>query len=245
MGKIVAIGGGELRKGETLPIDRMIVRLAEKPEPRLLFLPTASYDAQGYIDLVKSVYEGLGCRVEALCLTQNASSREEICQTLLASDIIYVGGGDTETMMRLWRERGVDKALRKAYRQGVVLSGLSAGSICWFLAGHSDSEFLSGAESPRCKWVQGLGLLPFLHCPHYNESPRREFDAFFAGQAVDAIALDNNAALVEIDGRYSIVRAEKDSGAYRLHWNGAAVEKTGLTVSEANTFSAAEAVLYP
>lgn len=225
MGKIVAIGGGEIYWGETRAIDEYIVRLSGKPSPRLLFIPTASGDTESYIDVVKRVYGELGCTVDALCLIRESYTDAEIRGKIFSADIIYVGGGDTETMMKKWAEFSVDTYLREAYQRGIILSGLSAGSDCWFIAGYSDSEFFTGITDPAYKWVRGLGLLPFLHTPHYNEPERKGFDAYFAGQITDAIALDNSTAFVEIDGQYSVVHANDTGKAYYLTWNGKSVEK--------------------
>ena len=235
MGRIVAIGGGELRAGETLPIDRYIVSLARSESPRLLFIPTASHDSAGYIELVQDVYGSLGCTVEALCL-YGEESDDEIRRKVLTADIIYVGGGNTEAMMELWRSRSVDRYLRQAYRAGTVLAGLSAGSICWFIAGHSDSEFIAGTDQPVYKWVRGLGLLPFLHCPHYNEPERQGFDGFVDGQVADAIALENNTAFVELDGEYFVIRSNESARAFLLSWDGAAVHKRALSGEKDDCF---------
>ena len=97
-------------------------------------------------------------------------------------------------IMEVSEEYAVDKALTKAYKSGKVLSGLSAGSICWFIAGHCDSEFIEGKENPKHKWVKGLGIIPYLHCPHYDEPEREGFDEFYFGQIADAI--ENQVDLV-------------------------------------------------
>lgn len=228
MGRIVAIGGGDLSAGETLPIDRYIVSLARSESPRLLFIPTASHDSAGYIERFRAAYTPLGCVVDTLCL-YGEESDDGIRRKVLTADIIYVGGGNTEAMMELWRSRSVDRYLRQAYRAGTVLSGLSAGSICWFIAGHSDSEFIAGADKPAYKWVRGLGFLPFLHCPHYNEPERQDFDAFFAGQAADAVALENNTAFVELDGEYFVIRSDPSARAVLLSWDGHAVQRRELS----------------
>lgn len=225
MGKIVAIGGGELYWGETRAIDEYIVRLAGKDSPKLLFIPTASGDTESYIDLVKKVYGELGCIVDTLCLFKEPYADKEIQDKIFSTDIIYVGGGDTETMMQKWAEHSVDTYLRAAYQRGIILSGLSAGSDCWFIAGYSDSEFFTDTPNPAYKWVRGLGLLPFLHTPHYNEPERKGFDDYFAGQVTDAVALDNGTAFVEIDGEYSVVHANDTGKAYLLSWNGRSIEK--------------------
>lgn len=82
-------------------------------------------------------------------------------------------------MMQVWRKYSVDKSLIKAYKSGKILSGLSVGSICWFIAGHSDSEFIEGIENPIPICVKGLGIIPYLRCPHYDEPKREGFDEFY------------------------------------------------------------------
>jgi dipeptidase E len=137
---IVAIGGGNIRTRATLPIDREIIRLAGKRNPKLLFIPTASSDSEEYWKHVQEYFGGfLKCRTDVLFLIKEHPSREEIRKKILSADIIYVGGGNTLLMMRVWRRLGVDRLLRSAYENGTVLSGISAGSICWFDSGHSDS----------------------------------------------------------------------------------------------------------
>jgi peptidase E len=96
------------------------------------------------------------------------ASKERVREKIFSTDVIYVGGGNTPHMMRIWRRRGVDRLLLSAYKRGTVLSGISAGAICWFESGHSDSMSF---YNPR-KWeyinVKGLGLIKGIHCPHYN-----------------------------------------------------------------------------
>ena len=79
-------------------------------------------------------------------------------------------------MMKIWEKYSVDKYLKEAYKKNIVLSGLSAGAVCWFKAGFSDSEFIEGIDRPRYKWVKGLGILPYLNNVHYEEEERKEFD---------------------------------------------------------------------
>ena len=129
---IIAIGGGELSTGQTLKIDKFIVSAAQKSNPKLLFIPTASLDSLGYIESVKKTYEGLGCRVEALCLVTSEYRKNEIRNLIFDSDIIYVGGGNTLFMMETWKKYQVDRYLTEAYRKCLVLSGLSAGAIVGF-----------------------------------------------------------------------------------------------------------------
>ncbi|WP_128100894.1 Type 1 glutamine amidotransferase-like domain-containing protein [Paenibacillus sp. DCT19] len=230
MGKIVAIGGGEMRFHETLPIDRYIVEFSNIENPKLLFIPTASNDAQGYIDTVTAIYgEQLGCTVDTLCLVDQDISDETIKNKILSSNIIYVGGGDTVRMMEIWRTKKVDQYLKEAFAHNIVLSGLSAGSICWFLEGHSNSSI----ETNRDGWwdreqVIGLGLIPANHCPHYNEVGHETFDDNMLDKEVPGIALQNNVAIV-IDGdMYKIVKSDIESKAYVLKKCNGTMNKTEL-----------------
>ena len=133
--KIVAIGGGEIgrpgTKIETLEIDEEILRLSGKKNPKLLFIPTASGDSAGYIDVVETYFGiKLGCTVDTLLLWGTDLSEREIEKKIESADIIYVGGGNTLSMIRLWKKLGVDTLLQNAAERGVVLSGVSAGAVC-------------------------------------------------------------------------------------------------------------------
>lgn len=216
MGKIVAIGGGELSKGETYVLDQYIVELSGKNNPKLLFIPTASDDASGYITRIKDYFERFGCSVEALCLISHKYTDEVIKSMILNADIIYVGGGDTVRMIEKWKEFNVHSYLKEAYEQGVVLSGISAGSICWFEFGHSDSDSFINEKQWNYIKAQGLGIIPAAHCPHYNEDGRESFDNMILNESIVGIALENKTAFVEKDGQYSLLKADKNSKAYVL-----------------------------
>ncbi len=140
MGKIVAIGGGDMRALETLAIDKEIIALSGKSRPKALFIPTASSDSQEYWQAFQNAYgTELGCETNVLYLLNVNPTKDELEEKILSSDLIYVGGGNTLMMMRRWRRLGVDKILETAYNRDIVLTGLSAGCICWFSWGHSDS----------------------------------------------------------------------------------------------------------
>jgi dipeptidase E len=223
-GTIVAIGGGEIRTRGTAPIDREIIRLSNKKNPKLLFIPTASSDSEKYWRHVQEYFgKFLECKTDVLFLIKEQPSNEQIRRKILGADIIYVGGGNTLLMMRLWRRLGVDKLLISAYENGTVLSGISAGSICWFDSGHSDSMSF---YNPR-KWkyinVKGLGLIQGIHCPHYNSMtrgiPRRKhFRAMIGKTGGLGIAIENNCAIVFIDGQfYKVISSRSYSRAYRVY----------------------------
>ena len=165
MKKIVAIGGGEIGSPgypvETTEIDKEIIRLTGKKSPRVLFIPTASSDSEGYYETARRHFgERLGCKMEVLWLIKEKPSRAEIEQKVMSSDIVYVGGGDTLKMIRIWRSYGLDGILKKAWDKGTVLSGLSSGSICWFRYGTSDSRRFNNPDADLIKVEAGSSLFP-------------------------------------------------------------------------------------
>lgn len=230
-GAIVAVGGGELRLGETESIDRAIVDLRGRAGPRHLFIPTASGEPEPYIENVARAYGALGCACFALRLKAEPSAAE-IEDAVLGADIVYVGGGDTATMLREWRRFGVDRLLDRAWRNGTILSGLSAGSICWFERGLSDSaSFGEGADDWDYATVEALGFLPGAHCPHYDERAREgKFRAWLGRTDIDFIGIENLAALVVEDGRFRTLAAGRREGRTP---RSLAVSSRGGTVREA------------
>ncbi len=146
----------------------------DKKNPKLLFIPTASSDSEIYWKHIQEYFgEFLKCKTDVLFLMTESLSPEQIRKKIVSADIIYVGGGNTLQMMRIWRSLGVDKLLKAAYENGTVLCGISAGSICWFDSGHSDSMSF---YNPR-KWkyinVKGLGLIQGI-----TLSPLQQQDAW-------------------------------------------------------------------
>ena len=226
---IIAIGGGEVALNETYEIDKFIVESSKKENPNFLFIPTASKDATAYVKIIDKLYAGLGCKTDTLYLSNVEVDKDEVNQKIENADIIYVGGGNTQYMMKVWEEYGVDKALIKAYKSGKVLSGLSAGSICWFIAGHSDSEFIEGIEKPKPIWVKGLGIIPYLHCPHYDEPERVGFDDFYSGHLTNAIAIENQVAVVWDNYKMYVIKSNPNKNAYKLSWSDTGLNKEVLS----------------
>lgn len=225
---IIAIGGGEVALNETYEIDKFIVEAAKKEKPNFLFIPTASKDAEAYVTIINKLYGELGCKTDTLYLSNTKVNTEEVNQKIENADIIYVGGGNTQYMMKVWQEYGVDKAIIRAYKSGKVLSGLSAGSICWFISGHSDSEFIEDIENPKPIWVKGLGIIPYLHCPHYDEPDRVGFDEFFAGHLTDAIAIENQVAIVWDNYEINVIKSNHNKNVYKLSWSDTGLKKEVL-----------------
>jgi len=225
MRKIVAIGGGDIgRPGhpvETAKIDREIIRLADKTRPRLLFIPTASSDSALYSEIVQKHFgKRLGCKVDVLYLLREKPSKKEIEKKVFSSDIIYVGGGNTLKMMNRWRETGLDKIIRRAYERGIVLSGVSAGAICWFKSGNSDSRKFKNPKAGYIK-VSGLNLVNLLCCPHYDTEKDRKADLkkMMSKTPGIAIALDNCCAIEIVDGKFRIICSKNSANAYKIFWS--------------------------
>ncbi|MFA6601568.1 MAG: peptidase E [Candidatus Paceibacterota bacterium] len=222
--KIIAIGGGEIgRPGfpvETTKIDKEIIRLTGKSKPRLLFIPTASSDSEGYARVVEKHFGTiLGCKVDTLFLLKQKLSIKEIEDKIFDANMIYVGGGNTLKMMNIWRKYGVDKILVKAGEKGVVLSGVSAGAICWFRSGSSDSRRFANPKADLIK-VNGINLVPTLFCPHYDFEKDRKPDLkrLMKKTSGVAIAIDNCCAIEIIDSTYRIISSKKTANAYRVYW---------------------------
>jgi peptidase E len=209
-------GGGFSSDPENTLLDDHVLALARQKRgnarPRVCFLATASGDSPQYI---ANFYTAYARKAEATHLPLFARAEIDIDAFLLEQDIVYVGGGNTENMMAIWRVHGVDTALRHAWESGVVMTGLSAGSLCWFETGTTDSfgrglAALSG----------GLGFVPGSHSPHYdgeaNRRPRYH-ELVEDGSLPAGYAADDGAALV-FDGPdlVDVVTSRPEAGAYRV-----------------------------
>ena len=225
MGKVVAIGGGDIRKRSTAAIDKEIIRLSGKRHPCFLFIPTASSDYERYWDVIKKYYEQLGCKADVLFLIRQKPTHQEIRDKILKADIIYVGGGNTLMMMKLWKKRGVDVLLKQAHKKNVVLCGMSAGSICWFNSGHSDSMSFYHPKRWRYINVRGLGLIKGIHCPHFNgqtlwKKRRGDFQKMIKMVGGFGIAIDNDCAIEFVNGQYRVIASRESANAYKVFKRG-------------------------
>ena len=223
MGHIVAIGGGDLRTLATEPIDREIIRLTGRGQPHALFVPTASSDSVEYWQTFNRAYgTNYGCTTDVLYLLGSTPDPRVVAEKIDRADIVYAGGGNALKMMRRWRRLGVDRLMRAAFERGAVLCGVSAGAICWFEQGHSDSMVLYHADPWSYIAVTGLGLIGGLACPHYNGhtdgvSRRRDFQAMLKRKRSRGLAIDNDCAVVfTAGGGFRVVTTKSNVGAYAL-----------------------------
>lgn len=215
---IVAIGGGSMADGVNLSIYREIIRLSGKKHPSALFIPTASSDDLVYAENFRQVFgRQLGCKTESLFLLKNPPAFKDVKQMIGQADIIYVGGGNTLMMMRRWRFLGIDKLLIKACNEGKVMAGTSAGAICWFQYGHSDSEFHYHPEDWEWIRVKCLGIIPFTACPHcLKEGRLAHFARMIKKRGGTGIALDDGTAFEMVGGKFRILRSSKNAQAFRI-----------------------------
>ncbi|MBS3084025.1 peptidase E [Candidatus Pacearchaeota archaeon] len=221
--KIVAIGGGEIgrpgTKIETESIDKEVIRLSGKTHPKLLFIPTASEDSESYYQVVQNYYgKRLGCITDVLYLIKNNQSRDEIRNKVLNSNIIYVGGGNTLRMLKVWRKCGLDDILKEAHERGIVLAGISAGAICWFKYANSDSLKFSDSRNPLIK-LKGLDFIPLMSCPHYDSEKirRPSLRRMIKENGGISIALENCSAIEIVDGQYKIITSSKMANVFKVY----------------------------
>ena len=221
MRQIIALGGGGFSMEPDNPLlDLYILQTSGKVNPKICFIPTASGDSEGYISRYYDFFDKQDCVPSHLSLFK-PPTRDLEC-FLLDKDIIYVGGGNTKNLLVLWKAWGIDSILKKAWAQGVLLAGISAGSICWFEEGITDS-YGDGLEPISC-----LGLLSGSNCPHYDgEKDRRpSYQSLVATNSIKpGIATDDGVALHYIDQKISkIVSSRPTAKAYTVSYDNHIVE---------------------
>lgn len=217
-------GGGGFLMEKSRALDRHFLDATGKSNPRACFVGTASGDAESARYKFYEAMAALGVRATHLSLIQPPTA--DLAAFVQEQDAIYVGGGNTRSLLALWREWGLDTALRAAYERGVVLGGISAGMICWFEHGITDS--IPGSLSP----LPCLGWLPGTACPHYDgEAERRPaFHRMLAeGRIPPGVAADDGAALHFVDETLAeVVTSRPNARAYRLALRGGAVQEEAL-----------------
>lgn len=225
MRQIIALGGGgggfSMEPNNPL-LDLYILKQAKKVKPEICFIPTASGDSENYISRFYNFFNQQDCKPSHLSLFEPPT--RDLEDFILEKDIVYVGGGNTKNLLALWKEWGLDSILRKAWNQGVILAGLSAGSICWFEEGVTDS-YGDGLEPIKC-----LGFLKGSNCPHYDgEIDRRPaYHKLIESKEIQAgIALDDGVAIhYKEQGISKIVSSRPNAKAYSVSFETEVVEAT-------------------
>jgi dipeptidase E len=213
---IVAMGGGGfMMDGRAL--DDHVLELAGGGRPRVCYVPTAGGDSEEKIERFLATFPEERAQPSVLRLFQR--DVDDLAAFLLAQDVIYVSGGNTASMLAVWRAHGVDSIVREACSRDIVLCGLSAGANCWFHACSTDS-FGPGLAPLH----DGLGLLDGSFCPHYDGEPERQPTYrrwVAAGELPPGYAADDGVGLVFHGDELTEVVAERPGGrAFRVDVNG-------------------------
>jgi peptidase E len=230
---IVALGGG----GFQLPpdngrLDPFLLSLARdrsgRDRPRVCFIPTAMADADATVVDFYTAYAG---QAEASHLALFQRTVDDIEAFLLAQDLIFVGGGNTANMLAIWRLHGADRALLAAWESGVVMSGMSAGAICWF------EGFTTDSYGPTLRAVRdGLGVLGGSFIPHYHGELQRRplFHRLVAdGTLPPGYGVDDGTALVFHDTELAeVVTSYPEAGAWRVDVGDGEVREERLPARE-------------
>ena len=211
--QIVAIGGGGFgRDNSSNLIEKYILNLSTKKCPKVCFLPTATGDSDTYIVRFYSIFTSLYCtpsHIEFFKRTTNIKNH------IMDQDIIFVGGGNTKSMLAIWNDWGVNNLLKDAYNKGVIMSGVSAGAICWFTSGITDS------------WDNELKILPCLDfisgtcCPHYDEEASRipyVKKILIEEKVKNCISIEGGSAIHFIDGKpFKNISFKEDKNTYNVY----------------------------
>ena len=209
---IVAIGGGGFgRSLGSLEIEKYIISLINKKRPKICFIPTASGDSTLYKLNFYRAFSNLDCITSHIDFFSRTKNLEE---KVLNQDIIYVGGGNTKSMLAVWKEWDLHNILQNAYEKGIVMSGVSAGAICWFDKGITDS-FAKELTILNC-----LGIINDVACPHFDEEKEREpyVNDVISREIINScICIEGNCALhIKNDFEYSSIDFGNGKNCYRV-----------------------------
>ena len=222
--QIIALGGGGfLAEPDNPALDLYVLRQARTARPAVTFLCTARGDADANVVKFYQAFSGYDCRPSHLPLFQRTP---DLRDHLLRHDIIYVGGGNTKSMLGTWREWDLPALLREAWHDGVVLAGVSAGAICWFQQGLTDSW------AEKLAVLECLGFLEGSCCPHYDGEPQRRpayHDFLLKGEILPGVAIDDGAAIHFVEGEiHRVVSSRPEARAYRVSVREGAVQEEPL-----------------
>ena len=222
--QIIPIGGGGFyRDAENLALEKYVIRQSGAENARVCFVPTASGQPDHYVASFYSAFLKLGCRPSVLTFFKRTPDLRSL---LLGQDVIYVGGGNTKSLLAVWRDWGIIEILRQAWQSGVVLTGVSAGAICWFEQGLTDS--FSGELRP----LDCLGFLPGSCCPHFDgEAQRRpSYHKLLASGTIAAGVAIEDWTGVHFIGReiHKVIASKRGARAYSMRAVHGSVQEVAL-----------------
>ncbi len=215
VGEIIAIGGGGFgRNPNSTIIEQYILDQSSQLKPKICFIPTASAEDKSYIVNFYKAFSKLNCETTHLNFFERTPNLRSIINK---QDIIYVGGGNTKSMLAVWKEWKLDILLKKFYNKGKILCGVSAGSICWFEKGITDS-WASNLNVLDC-----LGFIKGNNCPHYDgeKNRRPSVHKFIENSKIDnCYASDDGAAIHFKNGElYKSISFYKNANSYFINTN--------------------------
>jgi len=208
--QIIAIGGGGFGRNPGIGIiEKYILEQSKKETPNICFIPTATGDDESYKVSYYATLSKLNCNPTHLDFFKRTPNLEKI---VMKNDIIFVGGGNTKSMLAVWRDWGLDIILKKAYESGVIMSGVSAGAICWFQKGITDS------------WANKLNIIDCLSftkgncCPHYDEEAERKpsLSNFILNKQInECFAIEGGCALhIKNDAVFKAVSFKEEKNSF-------------------------------
>ncbi|MFT6935237.1 MAG: dipeptidase E [Maribacter sp.] len=219
--QLVIYGSGR----HTVPILQYIAEATGKERPNICFIPTASGDDKEYVIRFYEVCKQLNVIPHVLEVWINSYDHKESFEDKISKmDAIVVGGGNTLNMLAIWKAQDIDVSLKKAYRNGVVMAGGSAGSLCWFNGGTTDSR------PKELSIVKGMSFINKSHCPHYNsEASRRPLyhQNILSGKLSGGYACDDRSAIHFINEKiHTSVSLDAENHSYDVY------EKNGEIVED-------------
>ncbi len=213
--KKLFVYGGQVTK----EFVKYTAELTGKKKPKICFLPTAAADGARYITYCYELCADLDVTPKVMKVWVSSSyNKESFEEILMGMDAIIVGGGNTLNMLAIWKAQEIDLALKKAYDSGIVLAGGSAGSLCWFEGGTTDSR------PKELSIVKGLSFLNYSHCPHYNSEKSRKplyHENIMTGKLSNGYACDDKSGILFVNGRvHKSVSMNKESNSYYVYKKG-------------------------
>ena len=211
--KIIAIGGGGFTHRLDESLDQFVLDQSKKKNAKIGFLATASKDNKNKINLFYKRFENVGSELSHFNLTSNVDGFSE---WILNKDIIYIGGGNTVFMLEIWKKNGLEKIFKNAYEKGIILSGVSAGAVCWF------EWILSDSVSSGFQPLKGINIISGSCTPHSSNIERiNQFELNIKNNKLpNGIAIDDGVAVVFVDEKPTeVYSSRKNHNAYFLDKN--------------------------
>ena len=209
--KIISIGGGGFTHEADESLDQFVLNQLTKKNFKIGFLPTASKDNKKKIDLFYKRFENSSLELSHFSL---CSKIEGFKGWLLNKDIIYVGGGNTFYMLEIWEKNNLIEIFKEAYIKGIILSGVSAGAVCWF------DWILSDSKGSGLKPLRGINLISGSCTPHSSEGERiNQFQENIKNNKLpEGIAIDDGVAVLFVDGKATeVYSSRKNHDAYFIN----------------------------